>query len=128
MASTFSNPPQTSGSPERSQTKDYDDDVYSSSSHESHASLRKPLSSFDDEDLDLEDGFERPHKAKSWWSWKDIMTVRARRKASLGVEGYRDLNSHATRLLEDVYAARRRRKRNWYNYCIFSGIMLSFSS
>ncbi|CZR67660.1 uncharacterized protein PAC_17559 [Phialocephala subalpina] len=122
MASTYSNPPQTSGSPERSLTKNYDDDVYSSSSHESHASLRKPLSSFDDEDLDLEDGFERPHKAKSWWSWKDIMTVRGRRKASLGVEGYRDLNSHATRLLEDVYAARRRRKRNWYNYCIFSGI------
>lgn len=123
MASTHSNPQPTSASPEPSLTKDYDDDVYSSSSHESDA-LRKPLSSFDDEDLDLEDGFaERTHKVKSWWNWKDRMTVRERRKASLEGEGYKDLNEDTTRLLADVYAARLiRRKRNWYNYCIFGGI------
>lgn len=127
MASTYSKAPHLSGSSEPSAialTQDYDDDIYSSSSHGSHASLRKPLSSFDDEDLDLEDGFaERPHKVKSWWNWKHIMTLRERGKASLKLGGYKDLNRNATRLLADVYAARRtRRQRNWYNYCVFGGI------
>lgn len=86
--------------------------------------MRKPLSSFciDDEE-DLEDGIvERSAKvSSSWWWLKDIMTVRARRKASLEV-GYKDLDD-AARLLADVQAVRQtRRKRNWYNYCIFGGI------
>jgi hypothetical protein len=128
MAPTHNNPHRIFESPEGERSalnRDYDDDTFSSSSQESNASLRKPLSSFcTDDDEDLEDGIvTRPAKVRSsWWSFKNIMTVRERRKASLEAEGYKGLDD-APRLLADVHAVRQtRRKRNWYNYCIFGGI------
>lgn len=128
MASTHHNPRRISESPEGERsalTRDYDDDAFSSS-HESNASVRKPLSSFcTDDEEDLEDGFvKKSAKVRGfWWRLKNTMTVRERRKASLGAEGYKDLNDDVSRLLADVYAAKQtRRTRNWYNYCIFGGI------
>jgi hypothetical protein len=86
-------------------------------------SVGKPLSTFDtQDDSDLEDGpsrsfSSRRSRSSSWWH---TMVLRARRKISLD-----DLkNGLDQALLQDSFSASRRarRKRTWYNYCIFGGI------
>lgn len=92
-------------------------------------STRKPLNTFDtleEDDGFLEDGLSIPRRRRrssrgsrrrtSWWR---NMVVRARRKISMD-----DLkNGLDEALLQDSFASRRtRRKRTWYNYCIFGGI------
>jgi len=77
--------------------------------------LRKPLQPFDDSHL--EDAMSRRPRRKSWW---DTMAVRARRRIDLG-----EYSGEATEgLLGDSQASsvRPKRKRTWYNYCIFGGI------
>jgi hypothetical protein len=84
-------------------------------------SVRKPLNAFDTEveDYDLEDGFDNRGRRtrRSWWQ---TILMRARRKISLD-----DLkNGLDQALLQDSLSLnrRQRRKRTWYNYCIFGGI------
>jgi thioesterase domain-containing protein len=107
----------------------YADDAMSDYS-ESTGSVRKPLNTFDIQEEDdefLEDGFDircrrssqsrRSRRRTSWWQ---NMIVRARRKISMD-----DLkNGLDEALLQDSFAMTRRsrRKRTWYNYCIFGGI------
>ncbi|KAH6723666.1 hypothetical protein BKA61DRAFT_502163 [Leptodontidium sp. MPI-SDFR-AT-0119] len=98
-------------------------------SSSSSSSPRKPLTSFetnddlDEEFLDLEDGYipstkgDRYWTGKAWWGAKDIMTVRSRRKGSVDSSVYRD---EGKTLLDARYT--RRRRRSWFNYCIFGGI------
>jgi hypothetical protein len=100
-------------------TRDYDDnaDVYFSSSHESQASMRRPLSNFrteEENDKDIEDTFVKtPARGRrSWRKWWD--TVRR--------EGYTSLDGGEAQLLDGYDATQMRKKRNWYNCCIFSSI------
>ncbi|KAG4432312.1 hypothetical protein IFR05_012219 [Cadophora sp. M221] len=107
----------------------YSDGASLSSSSSSSSPPRKPLTSFDTNDdldeefLDLEDGYipaakgDRYWTGKGWWGAKDIMTVRSRRKASVDSSIYRD---EGKTLLDTRYT--RRRRRSWFNYCIFGGI------
>lgn len=103
---------------------DYADDGCSSVAE----SVRKPLTTFDiqEEASDLEDGLDylsrrasrsTRSRGRNWWQ---KMVARARRKISLD-----DLkNGLDQALLQDSLstARRNRRKRTWYNYCIFGGI------
>jgi hypothetical protein len=122
ISPTATQSPIRSESPEHSQalTDDYDDAISESSPH-----VRKPLNSFDISDTfpeeDLEDGFARRRRkrAKNWWN---IMGVRLRKQSlEEEEEAYRAELSEA--LLAGTYRnTRTRRKREWYNYCIFGGI------
>jgi hypothetical protein len=73
-------------------------------------------------DDDLEDGFARRKRRKrakkNWWN---IMGVRLRKQSLEEEEAYKAELSEA--LLAGTYRnTRTRRKRRWYNYCIFGGI------
>ena len=105
------------------------DDAMSDVSEEAGA-LRKPLNIFDTQEEDddfLEDGFEirsrrssRSRGSRRRTSWWQTMVMRARRKITVD-----DLkNGLDEALLQDSFATSRRsrRKRTWYNYCIFGGI------
>jgi hypothetical protein len=108
----------------------YADDAMSDDSEEA-GSLRKPLNSFDTQEEDddfLEDGLDIRSRRSSQsrgsrrrrTSWWQTMVMRARRKISMD-----DLkNGLDEALLQDSFATSRRsrRKRTWYNYCIFGGI------
>lgn len=90
----------------------------------SASEVGKPLNTFDtqEDDSDLEDGLEsasrhRPRSRRNWWQ---NMVVRARRKISM-----EDLKNGLDQALlqgEMGMSRSKRRKRTWYNYCIFGGI------
>jgi hypothetical protein len=113
-----------SESPEHNQalTNDYDDAI-----SESSPPVRKPLNSFDISDTfhddDLEDGFARRRRKRAKKNWWNIMGVRLRKQSleEEEEEAYKAELSEA--LLAGTYRnTRTRRKRGWYNYCIFGGI------
>ncbi len=95
-------------------SKDSNNDVFASASHESSSSIRKPLNSFvTDDEEDLEHGVvERPQLKRSWWSRKDIWRKRGR--PSLDTETYTELR--------DIGTKKTRRKRTWYNCYVIGGI------
>jgi hypothetical protein len=123
ISPTATQSPIRSESPEHNQalTNDYDDAISESSPH-----VRKPLNSFDISDTfqeeDLEDGFARRRRRKrakkNWWN---IMGVRLRKQSPEEEQLYKDELNEA--LLAGTYRnPQTRRKRGWYNYCIFGGI------
>ena len=99
---------------------------YDPSGEESVQKSRKPLATFDTSDSilqDVENGFvkkeRRRSRRKNWW---DSMAMRARRK--LSTDSNMNLRDDADGPLLGDLATRKkvRRKRTWYNYCIFGGI------
>lgn len=98
---------------------DYDDDDALSDYSSSGESLRKPSNTFD---VSAEDVSPRYLKRRSWWS---SMVVRARRKNDMeeSKEGSAEGLLASEGLLPELYARRiSRRRRSFYNYCIFGGI------
>jgi len=101
-----------------------------SSTRQALTSLERSSDGLDDEELDLEDGFagqvasERDRDMRTGWCGiKDIMTVRSRRRGSPDsrVEAYKDHVGLNGSLLTRIWSKGRRR-RTWYNYCLFGGI------
>lgn len=79
--------------------------------------------------VDVEDGFvtrKRRRTSFSYWLALKNMVLRARRTGAITgkIEVYKDGFGVTEGLLASpkAYVRRARRKRSWYNYCIFCGI------